>query len=47
MDQKRGLRIKLKRLIPKLVPIYYHPIAKGGYYDKKNMLQFLEGSHDR
>ncbi len=28
-------------LIPKLMPIYYHPEAKGGYLHKKNMLKFV------
>jgi hypothetical protein len=30
-----------------IIPIYYHPEAKGGYFDKKNMLQFIQGSHNR
>jgi hypothetical protein len=45
--KKRRLRIKLKNLIPRIIPIYYHPDAKGGYFDKKNMLQFFEEASDR
>jgi hypothetical protein len=41
--RKRRLRIKLKKLIPMIIPIYYHPDSRGGYFDKKQMLQFLEG----
>jgi hypothetical protein len=45
--KKRRLIIRLKKLIPMIIPIYYHPDAKGGYFDKENMLQFIERSHDR
>lgn len=33
---------KLHRLIPRLMQIYYHPEAKGGYFHKKEMLGFIE-----
>lgn len=32
---------KLLRLIPQLMPLYYHPSAKGGYFHKKEMLDFM------
>ncbi len=35
------LRKRLQRLIPKIMPLYYDPFAKGGYMDKKNLLNFL------
>lgn len=25
---------------------YYHPLAKGGYYHKKEMLDFIQGLRD-
>ena len=33
---------KLKKLIPQLMPLYYHPDAKGGYLDKKHLCEFIE-----
>lgn len=36
------LRKKLITLIPLLVPLYYHPDSRGGYFHKKNMLEFIE-----
>jgi hypothetical protein len=43
--------IYLQRLIPMIIPIYYHPfelaLAKDGYFDNMNMLQFIKGSHDK
>lgn len=35
------VRKKLIRLIPRLMPLYYHPLAKGGYFHKKDMSEFL------
>ncbi len=32
---------KLKKIIPQLVPLYYHPDAKGGYLDKKYIYEFI------
>ncbi len=29
---------RLMRLIPKIIPLYYHPECKGGYMHKKQML---------
>jgi hypothetical protein len=33
---------RLKKLIPQLIPLYYHPDAKGGYFEKKAMLEFFD-----
>jgi hypothetical protein len=33
---------KMLRLIPELIPIYYHPDSKGGYFHKKLMYDFLD-----
>jgi hypothetical protein len=33
---------RLEKLIPLIVPIYYHPDAKGGYFDKQQILQYFE-----
>src|SRR5437773_2058455 len=30
------------KLIPQLMPLYYHPESKGGYLHKRNMLRFFE-----
>jgi len=40
--RKRILGNKLLKLIPLLMPIYYHYSAKGGYFHKKAMLGFLK-----
>ncbi len=32
---------KIITLIPCIIPLYYHPDAKGGYYHKKKLMQFL------
>lgn len=32
---------RLTKLIPKLIPLYYHPECKGGYFHKKSILEFL------
>ena len=32
----------IRRLLPLLVPLYYHPDAKGGYFHKKCMMKFIE-----
>ena len=40
---KRMLLVKrLIRLIPQLMPLYYDPLAKGGYFHKKNMMMFIK-----
>jgi hypothetical protein len=39
--KKKLLGRRLEKLIPELMPIYYHPLAKGGYMHKKEMLKFL------
>ncbi len=36
-----NLSKKIKKLIPQLIPLYYHPLAKGGYIHKKNMFKFI------
>jgi hypothetical protein len=36
------VRKRLLRLIPQLIPLYYHPAAKGWYFHKKEMLQFIQ-----
>ncbi len=33
---------KITNIIYQIIPLYYHPDAKGGYFDKKNMLDFFE-----
>ena len=33
---------RLKKLIPKLMPLYYDPESKGGYFHKKKMFVFIE-----
>jgi hypothetical protein len=33
---------KLKRIIPQIIPLYYHPDAKGGYFDKLKILQCFQ-----
>lgn len=33
---------KLTRLIPRIIPLYYDPESKGGFFEKKKMLTFLE-----
>ena len=33
---------KMLKLIPQLMPLYYHPESKGGYLHKKHMLQYLQ-----
>ncbi len=33
---------RIKRLIPSLMPLYYHPEAKGGYFHKKRILEFID-----
>lgn len=40
--KKMIVRKRLIKLIPLLMPIYYHPESKGGYFHKKNMLEFVE-----
>jgi len=34
---------RLKKLIQQLVPLYYHPDAKGGYLDKLDIMKFMNG----
>jgi hypothetical protein len=34
---------KLRKLIPQLIPLYYHPDAKGGYFDKLEIIKFVRG----
>lgn len=36
------VRKRLVRMIPRLMPLYYHPLAKGGYFHKKHMLEFVD-----
>ncbi len=33
---------RLIKLIPHLIPLYYHPDAKGGFFHKKTILKFIE-----
>src|SRR5205823_28890 len=33
---------RLKKITLQLIPLYYHPLAKGGYLHKRNMLYFVE-----
>ena len=39
--KKYTLSNRMLKIINKLVPIYYHPECKGGYFIKKDMLKFL------
>jgi hypothetical protein len=39
--KKMIIRKGLMGLIPQLMPLYYHPCAKGGYFHKKNMFSFI------
>jgi len=32
---------RLKRLIAQIMPIYYHPDAKGGYFDKLKIQEYF------
>ncbi len=41
MDEKIIISKWLIKLIPKIIPIYYHPQCKGGYFDKKKFSIFL------
>ena len=36
-----SLSLRLKRLTPQLIPLYYHPDAKGGYFDKLKIFQYV------
>ena len=38
---KYSLKFRLRRLIPQIMHIYYHPSCKGGYFHKKRMSYFL------
>ena len=37
---------RLTKLIPQLMPLYYHPEAKGGYIHKRDMLTYIETIHN-
>jgi hypothetical protein len=34
---------RLSKIIKMIIPIYYHPDAKGGYFDKKRLTDFFNG----
>ena len=36
---------RLKNITLQLIPLYYHPLAKGGYLHKRDMLRFFENIH--
>lgn len=40
--KKTIMRKRLLKLIPQILPLYYHPNAKGGYLHKRNILYFVE-----
>lgn len=40
--KKMLVRKRLIKLIPILIPLYYHPESKGGYFHKKEILEFVE-----
>ena len=44
----RGILLgtRLKKIILHIIPLYYHPLAKGGYLHKRNMLYFIESIQD-
>jgi len=44
--RKQILGRRLIRLIPWIMPLYYHPDAKGGYFEKKAMLEFFDSIPD-
>ena len=33
---------RLMKLIPQLIPLYYHPDAKGGYLSKRDIFNYFE-----
>ena len=33
---------RLTKIIPLLMPLYYHPSSKGGYLHKKQLLEFVD-----
>lgn len=41
-----NVSVKLKKLIPKLIPLHYHPpelvLAKGGYSNKLKILRYFQ-----
>ena len=38
---------RLTKLISQLIPLYYHPEAKGGYIHKRDMLIYIETIHNK
>jgi hypothetical protein len=42
-----SLSDRLSNLIPGLVPIYYHPDCRGGFFHKKAMLTFVQRIEER
>jgi len=44
----RGILLgkRLKKIIMQIIPLYYHPLAKGGYLHKRDMLYFIESIQD-
>jgi hypothetical protein len=38
---------RLSGLIPGLVPIYYHPDHRGGFFHKKRIMAFIQGIEER
>jgi hypothetical protein len=40
--KKIYLSNRLKKLIKQLIPLYYHPDAKGGYFDKLKIFQCFQ-----
>jgi hypothetical protein len=40
--RRMGLSLRLKKLIPLIVPLYYHPAARGGYLDKLEILKCFQ-----
>lgn len=39
--KKMMLRKRLIRRTQELIPLYYHPSAKGGYFDKRKLIEFV------
>ena len=44
----RGILLgnRLKKITLELIPLYYHPLAKGGYLHKRDMLCFVKSIRD-
>jgi hypothetical protein len=44
--QKWMKRVILRKRLLSLIPLYYHPLAKGGYFHKQDMEKFINSLSD-